>query len=58
MNDKDLHIAELVAQVANRLQAQRTGHQPKAVTVVLSDDTLVVTLHDALTPAEKAFSAE
>jgi uncharacterized protein YbcI len=56
MNDNDLHIAEQVAQVANRLQAQRTGHQPKAVTVVLSDDTLVVTLHDALTPAEKALA--
>ena len=27
--------------------------QPTAVTVVLGEDTLVVTLHDALTPAER-----
>ncbi len=42
--------------VASVLQQQRTGLAPKAATVVLSEDTLVVTLHDALTPAEKALS--
>lgn len=35
------------------MQAERTGHSPKAVTVVASDETVVVTLHEALTPAEK-----
>ena len=35
---------------------QRTGHAPKAVTVVLSEDTLVVTFHEALTPAERALA--
>ena len=30
--------------------------RPTAVTVVLGEDTLVVTLHDALTPAEKALA--
>ena len=49
-------IAEQVAQVAKALQQQRTGHAPKAVTVVLSEDTLVITMHDALTPAEKALA--
>jgi uncharacterized protein YbcI len=29
---------------------------PKAVTVVLSNDTLVITLHEALTPAERALA--
>src|SRR5205823_7014524 len=29
---------------------------PKAVTVVLSEDTLVITLHEALTPAERALA--
>ena len=49
-------IAEQVAQVAKALQQQRTGHAPKAVTVVLSEDTLVITMHDALTLTEKALA--
>ncbi len=56
MNKPELTIAEQLAEVASALQLQRTGHAPKAVTVVLSEDTLVVTLHDALTPAEKALA--
>lgn len=56
MNKPDLTIAEQLADVASALQLQRTGHAPKAVTVVLSEDTLVVTLHDALTPAERALA--
>lgn len=47
-------MAEQVARVCCDFQQQRTGHAPKAVTVVLSGDTLVVTLHDALSPAERA----
>jgi uncharacterized protein YbcI len=49
-------MAQQVAQAAKALQRQRTGHAPKAVTVVLSEDTLVVTLHGALTPAEQALA--
>jgi uncharacterized protein YbcI len=56
MNDSNLTIAEQLARVASRLQASRTGHAPQAVTVVLSEDTLVVTLHEALTPVEKALA--
>ena len=56
MNDTTSDIAQQLARVASRLQEQRTGHAPKAVTVVLSEDTLVVTLHEALTPAEKALA--
>ena len=56
MNDNHPTIAEQLALAASRLQAQRTGHVPKAVTVVLSEDTLVVTLHEALTPAERALA--
>ena len=56
MNETDTNITEQLARVARRLQEQRTGHTPKAVTVVLSEDTLVVTLHEALTPAEKALA--
>ena len=49
-------IAKQLADSASRFQAQRTGHAPKAVTVVLSEETMVVTLHEALTPAERQLS--
>src|SRR5437660_652178 len=51
-----LTMAQRLAEVASSMQEQRTGHAPQAVTVVLSEDTLVVTLHEALTPAEKALA--
>jgi uncharacterized protein YbcI len=46
-------MSKELAQMALSMQAERTGHTPKAVTVVASDDTVVLTLHEALTPAEK-----
>lgn len=56
MKKLDLTMAQRVAQAISVFQEQRTGYRPKAVTVVLSDDTLVVTLHEALSPAERALS--
>jgi|SRR6185436_7258311 len=47
-------MAQLVAQAVSDSHQQRTGRVPKAVTVVLSEDQLVVTLHEALSPAENA----
>jgi uncharacterized protein YbcI len=49
-------MAEQIAQAATAFQQQRTGHEPKSVSVVLSGDTLVVTLHGALSPAEQAMA--
>jgi len=49
-------MAQQVAEAAIAFHQQRTGHAPKAVTVVLSGETLVVTLHEALSPAEKALA--
>ena len=49
--------ARQIAQAAIAFQQQRTGHVPESVTVVLSEDTLVITLHGALSPAEKAVAA-
>ena len=46
-------MAQQIGDAVTVFQKQITGHAPTAVTVVLSDDTLVVTLHDALSPAEK-----
>ncbi len=56
MKKIDPTMAQEVAQAISVFQERRTGHPPKAVTVVLSDDTLVVTLHEALSPAEKTLS--
>ena len=49
-------MAQQVAQAASAFQQQRTGHAPKTVTVVLSENMLVITLHGALTPAEQALA--
>jgi uncharacterized protein YbcI len=57
MNQHDSNICEQLAQAASRFQHLRTGHAPSAVTVVLGEDTMVFTLHDALTPAEKTLAA-
>ena len=46
-------LAQEIAEAATAFQQQTTGHAAKAVTVVLSQDTLVVTLHEALSPVEK-----
>jgi uncharacterized protein YbcI len=49
-------MAQQVARAASAFQQQRTGHAPQSATVVLSEDTLVVTLHGALSPAEQALA--
>ena len=49
-------MAEEIAKAATEFQQLRTGHAPTSVSVVLSGDTLVVTLHGALSPAERAMA--
>jgi uncharacterized protein YbcI len=49
-------MAQQIAEAATALQEQRTGHEPTAVSVVLSGDTLVITLHGALSAAERAMA--
>jgi len=49
-------MAQRIAEAATSFQRQRTGHAPKSVTVVLGGDTLVITLHGALSPAEQAMA--
>ena len=48
--------AHQIAQAASAFQEERTGHMPQSVAVVLSENTLVITLHGALSPAEKALA--
>jgi uncharacterized protein YbcI len=56
MKKLDPTMAQQVAQAVSVFQQRRTGYPPKAVTVVLNEETLVVTLHEALSPAEKALA--
>jgi uncharacterized protein YbcI len=49
-------MVQQITEAVNAFQKQNTGHTPTAVTVVLSDDTLVITLHEALSPAERALA--
>src|SRR2546422_10656844 len=54
MDKSNSTMAQQLAQAASAFEQQRTGHAPKSVNVVLSDDTLVITMREALSPAEKA----
>src|ERR1051325_9943749 len=57
MNKPKSTMAKEIAQAAIAFEQRRTGnHVPKSVTVVLSEGTLVITLHEALSPAERAMS--
>jgi hypothetical protein len=40
-------LSKELAQIALAMQSERTGHTPKAVTVVASEETVVLTLHEA-----------
>jgi uncharacterized protein YbcI len=55
MNPTNLTKAQQIGQAASAFE-RRTGHLPRSVNVVLNEDTLVITLRDALSPAEKALA--
>jgi len=50
-------MAQQIAQTAVAFEKQRLGRQPTSVTVVLGGDTLVMTMHGVLSPAEQALAA-
>ncbi len=56
MKQANSTMAQQIAEAASTFEHLRTGHGPKSVTVVLSEETLVVTLHGALSAAEKALA--
>ena len=56
MDKPNSTMARQIAQAASLFEQLRTGNTPKSVTVVLSDTTLVITLHGALSEAEKALA--
>src|SRR5512140_2738117 len=56
MDPPGSNMARQIAPAAMAFEQQRTGRAPQAATVVLSDDTLVITLRGGLSPAEKALA--
>jgi len=50
-------MAQQIAQTAIAFEELRLGRRPTSVTVVLGGDTLVITMHGVLSPAEKALAA-
>ena len=56
MEKPTLSMAQQIAEAASASEQRRTGIKPQAVSVVLSEETLVITLHGALSPAEKALA--
>src|SRR5580692_8670676 len=49
-------MAQQIALAAIAFEHKSTGNRPKSVTVVMSDNTLMITLHGALSPAEIALA--
>lgn len=56
MNATPNSVAQQIAEAAVAFEQKRTGHTPESVTVVLGDNTLVITLHGALSQAERALA--
>jgi uncharacterized protein YbcI len=56
MDKTSSSVAQQNAQADIAFEQQRTGHAPHSVSVVLSGDTLVVTLNGTLSRAERALA--
>jgi uncharacterized protein YbcI len=56
MEDLAPTVTHRLRQAVCDFEQRRTGRLPKSVTVVLNENTLVTTLHGALSPAEKALA--
>ena len=50
-------MAQQIAHAASDFEFERTGRMPASVTVVLGQETIVITLHGALSPAERALAS-
>jgi uncharacterized protein YbcI len=48
--------AQQIAEAAKAFEERLTGRVPSSITVVLSEETLVITLHGALSPVEQALA--
>lgn len=56
MTNVNLSMAEQVAQAARNSHIQTSGRLPKTVAVALTEETLVISLHGALSEAERVLA--
>ena len=56
MDESSTSKAQQIAQAARTFEEQATGRPPSSVAVVLSEDTVVLTLRGTLSPAEAALA--
>jgi len=56
MNQSYSTRAQQIARAARAFEQRRTGQAPESVNVVLREDTLVITLHGALSSAEQTLA--
>ena len=56
MNKTESIMTQQLAEAARTFQLQQTGRAPSNVSVVIGEDTLVLTLHEALSPAEQVLA--
>ena len=54
MNKSNSSLARQVAEASSTFELQRTGRAPAAVTVLMAEHTLVISVRGALSEAEKA----
>ena len=55
-NEHPDSVTDQIAQAVWDFEQEHAGHNPGAVSVILSDDILMIKLHEALTPAEMLLS--
>ncbi len=56
MDKTEAIMLQQVVEAVTTFQLQQTGRAPSDVNVVIGKDTVVITLHEALSPAEQALS--
>ena len=56
MEQSNSTVARRIAEASLAFEQRRTGHAPRSVTVVMSENTLVITLHGALSAVERALA--
>jgi uncharacterized protein YbcI len=56
MDKTETTMTEKLAEMATTFQLLQTGRAPSNVSVVIGDHTLVLTLHEALPPAEQSLA--
>ena len=57
MDTTETTMVQQLVEAATTFHLQQTGRAPRGVAVVISDDTVVVTLHEAFSPAELALAS-